>query len=85
MLQALNAGKIISKDLLFKDVTPEDRATRGERAILDQIDWEISGDPYFYENRHTPPVPVAGDPAARRRGSPGSTTTPPSSAASGWW
>ena len=25
MLQALNAGKIISKDLLFKDVTPEDR------------------------------------------------------------
>jgi hypothetical protein len=58
MLQALNAGKIISKDLLFKDVTPENRATRGERAILDQIDWEISGDPYFYENRHTPPVPV---------------------------
>ena len=30
MLQALNAGKIISKDLLFKDVTPEDRAKRGE-------------------------------------------------------
>ena len=59
MLQALNAGKIISKDLLFKDVTPEDRATKGEQAILDQIDWEISGDPYFYENRHTPPVPVA--------------------------
>jgi hypothetical protein len=59
MLQALNAGKIISKDLLFKDVTPEDRAARGELAILDQIDWEISGDPYFYENRHTPPVPIA--------------------------
>jgi hypothetical protein len=58
MLQALNAGKIISKDLLFKDVTPEDRATKGEQAILDQIDWEISGDPFFYENRHTPPVPV---------------------------
>ncbi len=58
MLQALNAGKIISKDLLFKDVTPEDRATRGEQAILDQIDWETSGDPYFYENRHTPPVLV---------------------------
>ena len=58
MLQALNVGKIISKDLLFKDVTPEDRAKRGELAILDQIDWEISGDPYFYENRHCPPVPV---------------------------
>ena len=58
MLQALNAGKIISKDLLFKDVTADARATRGERAILDQIDWAISGYPYFYENRHTPPVPV---------------------------
>jgi hypothetical protein len=58
MLQALNAGKIISKDLLFKDVTPEDRAAKGEQAILDQIDWEISGDPYFYENRHTPQVTV---------------------------
>lgn len=58
MLQALNAGKVISKDLLFKDVTPEDRATKGERAILEQIDWEISGDPFFYENRHMPPVPI---------------------------
>lgn len=58
MLQALNAGKIISKELLFKDVTPEDRKTLGEAAILDQIDWELSGDPYFYENRHCPPVPV---------------------------
>ena len=28
MLQALNAGKIISKDLLFKDVTPDSRASR---------------------------------------------------------
>ena len=58
MLQALNAGKVISKDLLYKDVTPEDRAELGERAVLEQIDWEISGDPYFYENRHTPPVLV---------------------------
>jgi hypothetical protein len=55
MLQALVAGKIISKDLLFKDVRPEDRAKYGERIILDQIDWDISGDPYFYENRHTSP------------------------------
>lgn len=58
MLQALNAGKIISKDLLFKDVRPEDRKAYGERVILKQVDWEISGDPYFYEHRHTPPVPV---------------------------
>lgn len=62
MLQALVAGKIISKDLLFKDVHPERRAQRGERAVLDQIDWAISGDPYFYENRHTPPVPVTETP-----------------------
>lgn len=59
MLQAEVAGKIISKDLLFKDVRPEDRAARGEKVILEQIDWKISGDPYFYENRHTPPVPIA--------------------------
>jgi hypothetical protein len=55
MLQALNAGKIISKDLLFKDVSPEDRETLGEEAILRQIDWEICGDPFFYENRRTYP------------------------------
>jgi hypothetical protein len=55
MLQALVAGKIISKDLLYKDVRPEDREKRGERAILDHINWEVSGDPYFYENRHTSP------------------------------
>jgi hypothetical protein len=58
MLQALNAGKVISKELLYKDVTPDDRAKLGERAVLEQVDWEISGDPYFYENRHTPPVVV---------------------------
>jgi hypothetical protein len=58
MLQALNAGKIISKDLLFKDVRKEDREKYGERTILSQINWEISGDPYFFENRHMPPVLV---------------------------
>jgi hypothetical protein len=55
MLQALVAGKIISKDLLYKDVRPEDRQQRGERVILEHIDWQVSGDPYFYENRHTSP------------------------------
>jgi hypothetical protein len=54
-LQALVAGRIISKELLFKDVRPEDRSRLGERAVLGQIDWEVSGDPYFYENRHTMP------------------------------
>jgi hypothetical protein len=55
MLQALVAGKIISKDLLYKDVRVDDREKHGERAILDHIDWEVSGDPYFYENRHISP------------------------------
>ena len=52
MLQALNAGKIISKDLLFKDVRKIDREQKGEKVILEQIDWETCGDPYFYENHH---------------------------------
>lgn len=58
MLQALVAGKIISKDLLFKDVRKEDREAQGERVLLSQINWEISGDPYFFENRHMAPVLV---------------------------
>ncbi|MBC7333504.1 MAG: hypothetical protein H5T85_03440 [Actinobacteria bacterium] len=56
MLQALVAGKIISKELLFKDVRKEDREKYGEKVILDQINWEISADPFFYENRHLTPI-----------------------------
>ena len=59
MLQALTGGKIISKELLYKDVTKEDRAQFGERAVLNQVDWELSGDPYFYENHHTSPQLIA--------------------------
>ena len=55
MLQALVNNKIIPKDLLFKDVRKEDREKYGEKIILQQVDWEISGDPYFYENRHLEP------------------------------
>jgi hypothetical protein len=58
MLQARVGGVKISKELLFKDVRSEDRATFGERIILEMIDWETSGDPYFYENRHTPPITI---------------------------
>jgi len=54
MLQALNAGKVISKELLWKDVRREDRERYGERFILELIDWEQNGDPYFYENHHMP-------------------------------
>ncbi len=60
MLQALNAGKIISKELLYKDVRKIDREKHGERIILGQIDWDTCGDPYFYENHHLTNIPVAG-------------------------
>jgi hypothetical protein len=56
ILQAKSGNDLIPKELLFKDVRKEDREKFGERIILDQIDWELSGDPYFYENRHTPPL-----------------------------
>ncbi len=58
MMQANCGGKIISKDLLFKDVRKEDKEKYGEKIILEMIDWEICGDPYFYENRHTPPIEI---------------------------
>jgi hypothetical protein len=60
MLQALVAGKIISKELLYKDVPKGEREQKGEQVILEHIDWEVSGDPYFYENRHTSPQLVEG-------------------------
>jgi hypothetical protein len=58
VLQALSGGKIIPKDLLFKDIREEDRRDHGERFVLGQIDWGTSGDPYYYENRHMPPLPI---------------------------
>jgi hypothetical protein len=64
MFQALNAGKIISKDLLFKDVRPADRQEHGERFPLRFVEWELNGDPYFYENRHVPSLPIESDTAA---------------------
>jgi hypothetical protein len=60
MFQALNAGQIISKDLLFKDVPPEYRARYGESFLLEWVDWPTNADPYFYENHHLKPVPIAG-------------------------
>lgn len=58
MLQALNAGTIISKELLWKDVRQVDREQKGERFILELIDWEENGDPYLYENHHLTPQPI---------------------------
>jgi hypothetical protein len=58
MFQALNAGTIISKDMLFKDVRPEDRDEHGEQFPLRFVDWELNGDPFFFENRHLTPLPI---------------------------
>lgn len=55
-LQALYRGKILSKETLFHDVRKADREKYGERIVLEQLDWEKSTDPFFYENRHTPPI-----------------------------
>jgi hypothetical protein len=67
MFQALNAGRIISKDLLFKDVRPEDRRAHGERFPLGFVDWDANGDPYFYENNHLTPQPVTPNAASGAR------------------
>src|SRR5262245_14025720 len=58
MLQALNGGILISKELLWKDVRPEDREAKGERFILELIDWDENGDPYLFENHHLSPQPI---------------------------
>lgn len=60
MLQAVVGETPISKDLLWKDIRPEDRETKGERFILELIDWEENGDPHFYANHHLSPQLVAG-------------------------
>jgi hypothetical protein len=61
MMQAKCGPKMINKELLFKDVRKEDREKYAEKIILEMIDWEVCGDPYFYENRHTPPRLITED------------------------
>lgn len=55
MMQAKVGDTFVSKDLLWKDVRNRDKKKFGEKIILKMIDWEKSGDPDFYKNRHTPP------------------------------
>lgn len=55
IFQALNAGKIISKRLLMKDVSDEDAERHGETAPLYWIDWTVNTDPYFHKNHHLIP------------------------------
>ena len=48
------------------DAPPAEPEENGLMAAVEQLDWEANGDPYFYENHHTPPVRVEG---ARSAGS----------------
>ena len=61
MFQALNAGKIISKELLYKDIRDTDRERDGEKFLLSWIDWAANQDPWFWENRRLTPQPTALD------------------------
>ena len=67
MFQALNAGKIIDKELLFKDVAPADRAALAERAPLRFVDWDRNGDPDLYTRAHLGPVPHPASTEGARR------------------
>jgi hypothetical protein len=58
VLQAEIDGVKQDKALLYKDIPSEELKAKGERAALDQLLWPENGDPYFYENHHTPPVDI---------------------------
>ena len=65
VLQAVVEGVPQSKDLLYKDIPSAEVKEKAERAALDQLLWKENGDPYFYENHHTPPVGIPSpDPAS---------------------
>jgi len=58
VFQARVEGYEIPKTWLSKDIPEEEWRQKGEKAALDQLVWELNGDPLFYENRHTPPIPI---------------------------
>ncbi len=59
MFQALNAGRIISKELLYKDVRAVDRDSDGELFPLGFVDWARNGDPDLHRHARLSPQPVA--------------------------
>lgn len=60
MFQRKLAHTVLDESALTRDVPPEELAAEGLMALIRQLDWESNGDPWFYENHHTPPVPVEG-------------------------
>lgn len=61
IFQAVVAGRLLPKDMLFRDVRSEDRQLYGERFLLEWVDWPVNGDPYFYEHRRLEPFPVGSE------------------------
>jgi hypothetical protein len=51
-----------SRDPLWNDVDPEIRAKNDFVALLHLVNWEVAGDPYFYEHYHLTPIPVKAQP-----------------------
>jgi len=62
--QAWNAGRPISKEMLYKDVSEKDRRELGEAALLRWIDWEANGDRWFHRRRRIMPLPLREEPGA---------------------
>jgi hypothetical protein len=60
VLQAEIDGFKMNKSMLYRDIPADAVKAKKERAVLDQIDWEASADPYFYENHRLHPLPIAG-------------------------
>jgi hypothetical protein len=60
MFQGKLAHMTLDKGVLTRDIPPQELEERGMMAAVDQLDWEANGDPYFYENHHTPPVRIEG-------------------------
>ncbi len=58
VLQARIGDIKLDKSLLYKDIPKERRDSRHEASALDLADWELNGDPYFYENRHLKPIKI---------------------------
>jgi hypothetical protein len=53
-------NKTLDRSVLTRDIPPSELEEAGMMAIVNRLDWEANGDPYFYENRHTPPVTLDG-------------------------
>lgn len=64
MLQGINSGRPVRKDLLFKDVSEHERLARGEAALLEWIDWAENLDAHFFERHRILPRRIVAEAGA---------------------